>query len=93
MTDYRKDLEDPELKFVPISFQHLARAVFQVETCEKCNPHAKVSFDWVLCAFAYSKDDVEYIMPAPGSCPRCRADIHEKTRVQPIGRRGAAISI
>jgi hypothetical protein len=40
-------LEDTELKFVPVSIHQLARAVTQVESCEKCNPDAEIPFDWV----------------------------------------------
>jgi len=45
--DFR-DLENPELQFVPVSIQQLARAVTQVESCEKCNPEVEIPFDWVL---------------------------------------------
>ena len=36
-----RDLENAELRFVPVSIQQLARAVTQVESCEKCNPDAE----------------------------------------------------
>ena len=83
--DDLRDLEDTELKLVPVSLQQLARAVTQVESCEKCNSEAEIPFDWILRAFADAKDYVDYILPAPGLCPRCRAEIHEKTLVQPLG--------
>jgi len=82
------DREDPELQFVPVSIQQLARA--QVESCEKCNPEAKIPFDWVIRACADAKDYVDYVLPAPGLCPKCGARIHEKTLVQPIGDSDAA---
>jgi hypothetical protein len=84
------DLHDPELKFVPVTIMQLARAVSQVESCEKCNPDAKIPFDWVLRAFSNALDYVDYILPAPGVCPKCRAEIHEKTLVQPVGGADAA---
>jgi hypothetical protein len=58
----------------------------QVDSCEECNPDAEIPFDWILRAFADAKDYVDYILPAPGLCPKCRAEIHEKTLVQPTGR-------
>ena len=79
------DIHDPDLKFVPVTIMQLARAVAQVESCEKCNPDAEIPFDWVVRAFVNSQDYVDCILPAPGLCPKCRADIHEKTLVQPIG--------
>ena len=76
------DLHDADLKFVPVTIMQLARAVAQVESCEKRNPDAEFPFDWVLRAFVDSRDYVDYILPAPGVCPKCRAEIHEKTLVE-----------
>jgi hypothetical protein len=87
--DFR-DLQDTEMKYVPVSIQQLARAVTQVDSCEKCNPEAEIPFDWVLRAIADAKDYFDYILPAPGLCPKCRAEIYEKTLVQPIGNPDAA---
>jgi len=88
--DDLRDLEDSELKFVPVSIQQLARAVTQVESCEKCNSGAEIPFDWILRAFVDAKDYVDYILPAHGLCPKCRSEIHEKTLVQPVGDSDAA---
>jgi hypothetical protein len=49
-------INDTELKYVPVSIQQLARAVAQLESCEKCNPEAEIPFDWVLRAFADAKE-------------------------------------
>jgi len=88
--DDLRDLEDSDLKFVPVTLMQLARGVTQVESCENCNPEAGIPFDWILRAIADAKDYVDYILPAPGICPKCRAEIHEKTLVQPIGNSEAA---
>jgi hypothetical protein len=80
--DLRK-LEDTELKFVPVTLMQLVRAVAQVESCEKCNSESEIPFDSILRRLIRAQDDAEYILPAPGRCPNCRADIHEKTLVQP----------
>jgi hypothetical protein len=88
--DELRHFNDSELKFVPVSIQQLARAVTQVESCEKCNPESKIPFDWVLRALADARDYVDYILPAPGLCPKCRAEIHEKTLVQPLSYRDTA---
>jgi hypothetical protein len=77
--DDLRDLNDTELKYVPVSIQQLARAVTQVESYEKCNPDAEIPFYGILRAFADAKDYIDYILPAPGLCPKCRAEIHEKT--------------
>jgi hypothetical protein len=79
-----RDLENPELKFVPVTIMQLARAVTQVESCEKCNSEAQIPFHWILRTLTNAQDYVDYILPAPGLCPKCRAEIHEKTLVQAI---------
>jgi len=56
--DDLRDMDDTELKFVPVSIQQLARAGTQVKSCEKCNREADIPFDWVLRAFADAKDYV-----------------------------------
>ena len=58
--------------------------------CRHGKKYEEIPFDWVLRAFADAKDYVDYILPAPGLCPKCRAEIHEKTLVQPIGDSDAA---
>jgi hypothetical protein len=73
------DLEDLELKFVPVSIQQLARAVTQVESCEKCKSEAEIPFDWILRAFAYSfslRNGRNWSTPCPASgtmAPRARS--------------------
>ena len=85
-----EDIRDPELKFVPVTIMQLARAASQVESCEKCNPDAEIPFDWVLRSLTNAQEYVDYILPAPGICPNCRAEIHEKTLVKPVGQLRAA---
>jgi len=85
MNDDLRDLQDPDLQFVPLTIVQLARAMTQVDSCEKCNPEAEIPFAWVLFLYSNVKNYAEYILPAPGRCPRCQSDIHEKTRVMPVG--------
>jgi hypothetical protein len=68
----------------------LRKAERMIDSCEACNPDAEIPFDWILRSLADAKDYVDYILPAPGLCPKWRADIHEKTLVQPIGNSDAA---
>jgi hypothetical protein len=55
-----------------------------------CDLSSRLPFDWVLRAIANAKKYVDYVLPAPGLCPKCKSDIHEKTLVQPIGNPDAA---
>jgi len=83
--DNLRDLEDSELKFVPISIQQLA--------CDSGGKLREVQ--------RRSRRPVRLGHPGPprckglcrlhpGLCPNCRSEVHEKTLVQPIGNSDAA---
>ena len=80
-----EDFNDPDLRFVSITEGQLARAQAQIDSCEACDPDAEIPFDWLLKDVATEHGYVDYILPEPARCPRCRAPIHEKTLVDPSG--------
>ena len=86
--DELHDLGNSERTFVPVTLMQLARAVSQVESCEHCSPEAQIPFHWILRRLTGAQDYADYILPAPGRCPNCRSDIHEKTLVQPKNEAG-----
>jgi len=83
-----RDLNDPLLLFIPITPDHLARAQRFIESCKACNPDAELPFDWLLRdeASLDAQGYVDYILPAPAKCPKCKAEIYEKTLVETIDR-------
>ena len=80
-----EDLNDPDLRYVAITKDQLVRAQSQIGSCEACDPGADIPFDWLLCGVASERGYVDYIIPEPAQCPRCRAEVHEKTLVEPTG--------
>jgi hypothetical protein len=80
-----EDLNDPELRYVTITKDQLLRARAQIGSCEACDPIAEIPFDWLLTSVATDKGYVDYIIPEPAYCPRCRSEVYEKTLVEPTG--------
>ena len=83
-----EDFNDPDLRFVSITEGQLARAQAQIDSCEACDPEAEIPFDWVLKDVATERGYVDYILPEPARCPRCRAQVHEKTLIERSGGAG-----
>jgi hypothetical protein len=85
--DYdRDDADDPDLKYIAVTREQLVRAQAGIESCVECNPDgAEVFFDFLLREVSDEKGYVDYIIPKPARCPRCNAEIHEKTLVEPVG--------
>jgi hypothetical protein len=79
-----RDLSDPtpeEQNVVLISLTTLTRALKLVVSCEDCNPvAAEFPFDYILDRVTGNDPTVtEYVLEAPGKCPRCMGPITEKT--------------
>ena len=89
--DEIEDLNDPELRFVSVTKDQLVRAQAQIGSCEACDPRTEIPFDWLLRDVASEKGYVDYIIPEPARCPRCRSDVHEKTLVEPVGGLGVDV--
>jgi hypothetical protein len=85
--DDHSDLQDAELKYVPITPEQAARALLEVASCESCTPDSPwlIPFDWLLRDVSAQKGYMDYILPAPVACPRCAGEITEKTLVEPQG--------
>jgi len=88
-----EDFNDPELRFVSITAGQLTLAQRQIASCEACDPDAEIPFDWLLRDVASERGYVDYIIPAPAHCPRCHAEVHEKTLVHPLGGTGVNFAI
>ena len=87
-----EDLDDPELRYVAITKDQLMRAQAQIGSCEACDPIAEIPFDCLLTSVATEKGYVDYIIPEPAYCPRCRGEVHEKTLVEPTGGIGIDVT-
>jgi hypothetical protein len=81
--DEIEDFNDPDLRFVSITEDQLALAQTLIGSCEACDPEAEIPFDSLLRDVASEQGYVDYVIPGPVHCPRCRSEVHEKTLVRP----------
>jgi hypothetical protein len=82
----KRDFFDPaweDTSIVLIDLEVLRQAEDQVLSCESCLPKsAQVPFDWLLDWLTNSDSSItDYLLPRPAVCPRCKAEILEKTLV------------
>ena len=57
-----------------------------IESCEHCNPvGAEIPFDWILADVLDKRGPFEFVMSESARCPNCRAELTEKTLVEPHG--------
>ena len=58
----------------------------RIAGCERCRPeHSELPFDWILADVLAKHGAYEFILSEPGQCPNCKAEVSEKTLVQPQG--------
>jgi len=61
----------------------LRRAQRYILSCEACNPDAEFPFDHVVDQVTgHDPGNTDYVLAQPGSCPRCRTEVREKTLVE-----------
>ena len=85
-----RDLNDPDLMYVPVTTEQLAQAQRRIHSCIACNPDAEVPFDSVVRDFTVTMGYADFILPAPAICPKCKTEVHEKTLVQLVDPAGLA---
>ena len=74
---------------ISVSQAAVVQGELAIEACIRCSPgDAAVPFWKVLHSFRrYDLDQVEYILPVLGRCPKCRGQIDETMLVKPKLRR------
>ena len=69
---------------ISVSQTAVIQAELAIEGCSSCCLEAKLPFWRVLDSFrGYIPDQVDYILPVLGLCPKCRNGLHETTLVKP----------
>ena len=57
-----------------------------VAGCERCRAQAvDIPFDWLLADVLDKHGPFEFVMSESARCPNCRAELTEKTLVEPQG--------
>ena len=69
---------------ISVSQTAVIQAELAIEACSHCSIEAKLPFSRVLDSFrSYAPEQVEYILPVLGLCPKCRSALDETTLVSP----------
>jgi hypothetical protein len=77
-----------DTKVVLVDVATLRQAQWLIVGCEACatGSDADVPFNWVLDRVTGSDPEMtDYLLSQPATCPKCKADIREKTFVEVDG--------
>jgi hypothetical protein len=73
-------LEDVDI--VLIDESAIQQAEDLISACQTCSPEAELTLDYLLDSLTGRNPAVtEYLLRRPARCPRCRAEVTEKTPV------------
>jgi hypothetical protein len=79
-------LTRPSIALVTVSDEAIREAELRIEGCEQCRPkEAHIPFDFVLEDVLDKRGAFEFVLTGTARCPRCSAQLSEKTRVEPAG--------
>ena len=69
---------------ISVSQTAVIQAELAIDACSHCSMEASLPFWRVLDSFRnYTADQVDYILPVLGLCPKCRHGLDETTMVKP----------
>src|SRR2546426_238915 len=73
-----------EINLVLVDGPTVDEAESFISACEGCDEDAEISFDYLLDDLTASDPTrTEYLMYRPARCPRCQAEVTEKTLIIP----------
>ena len=73
-----------EMNVVLVDDDAVQEAESLISGCERCDKGAEISLDYVLDELTGSDPTrTEYLMLRPARCPRCLAEVTEKTLIIP----------
>jgi hypothetical protein len=73
-----------QVRLIAVAAATLRQAEQQIESCEHCHPaDAEIPFDWLLAEVTGKRGPYEFILGELARCPNCKAEIREKTLVEP----------
>ena len=80
------DVSLQQIQLIAIGPNTLRRAEREIAFCEHCNPNdSEIPFDWLLTEVTGKHGPYEFILGELARCPDCKAEISEKTLVEPKG--------
>jgi hypothetical protein len=79
-------LARPGIEFVTVEPATIHTAESKIAGCERCrNDESDIPFSFVIADVLEKHGAFEFILSEPGHCPNCRAELTEKTLVEPQG--------
>jgi len=79
-------LARPNLEFVTVGPDAIRAAELRIAGCERCRPEeADHLFDSILAEVLDKQGRFEFVLSETARCPNCKADVSEKTLVEPQG--------
>jgi hypothetical protein len=80
------DVSLEQIQLIAIGPNTLRRAEREIVFCEHCNPNdSEIPFDCLLTEVTGKRGPYEFILGELARCPNCKAEISEKTLVEPKG--------
>jgi len=80
------DVSLQQIQLIAIGPNTLRRAEREIAFCEHCHPHdCEIPFDWLITEVTGMHGPYEFILGELARCPNCKAEISEKTLVEPKG--------
>ena len=79
-------LARPGIEFVTAEPAAIRRAESKIAGCERCrNDESDIPFNLVIADVLEKHGAFDFILSESGRCPNCRAELSEKTLVEPQG--------
>jgi len=78
------DVSLQQIQLIAIGPNTLRRAEREIVSCEHCHPNdSEIPFDWLLTEVTGKRGPYEFILGELARYPNCKAEISEKTLVEP----------
>ena len=82
----RELLSRPGIEFVSVEPATIRTAELKIAGCERCrNDKSDIPFNLVIADVLEKHGAFDFILSESGRCPNCRAELSEKTLVEPQG--------
>jgi hypothetical protein len=79
-------LARPNIEIVTVGPEAIREAELKIAGCEKCRgDEAYQPFDWILADMRDKRGAFEFVLTEAARCPNCKAEVSEKTLVEPQG--------
>jgi hypothetical protein len=79
-------LARPGIEFVSVELATIRTAESKIAGCDRCrNDESDIPFNFVIADVLEKHGTFDFILSEPDLCPNCKAELTEKTLVEPQG--------